>query len=365
MSNKKLAILGIVAVVMVMWAVSQGRIGKEAGMKLRTPAYLIQGLDPADIGSIVLGTGERAVTLKRRQKRFVVVDKGNYPAVTSKINDLIAKCLDITTAELYTDDPANHKDLGVAEENAQNVITFLKPDSTVLTGAVIGKAKEQGRGIFVRRVSSDDVYVTVARPAINDEIMNFIETKLVSVNEQEIESVTVSGADGYTITKDDSGDGIVLKELPAGKKLKDSVAKNVFTALTNLSFEDVQKAATVKDALDFETQYICRLKDSTIYRIKVAQKDDETFVKCKANFTDASPVTLKEVKDANEVELKKKEAKLIAHEKANEFTSRHSNWIYKIAKVNADNLTRPLSELIEDEQGNDPNILAVQPDQKK
>ena len=106
MSNKKLAILGVVAVVMVIWAVSQGRIGKEAGMKLHTPAYLIQGLDPADIGSIVLGTGERAVTLKRRQKRFVVVDKDNYPAVTSKINDLIAKCLDITTAELYTDDPA-------------------------------------------------------------------------------------------------------------------------------------------------------------------------------------------------------------------------------------------------------------------
>ncbi len=73
--------------------------------------YLIQGLDPADIGSIVLGAGDSAVTLKREGGRFVVVNKDNYPADAKEINNLLTKCLEIRTSEFITDNPANHEDL--------------------------------------------------------------------------------------------------------------------------------------------------------------------------------------------------------------------------------------------------------------
>ncbi len=80
MSDRKLTILGIVAVFMVIWAVVQSRVSNRPKVETDGPAYLLWGLDPADIDSIVLKTSEETVTLKRQQRGFVVVNKDNYPA---------------------------------------------------------------------------------------------------------------------------------------------------------------------------------------------------------------------------------------------------------------------------------------------
>jgi hypothetical protein len=89
MSNRKLTILGIVAACMVVWAVVQSRISNRPRTAPDEPTYLIQGLNLARIGKIVVGTGEDAVTLARRGRGFVVANKDNYPANTGEINNLI------------------------------------------------------------------------------------------------------------------------------------------------------------------------------------------------------------------------------------------------------------------------------------
>ena len=88
--------------------------------------YLIQGLDPDQIAKITIAGGGEEVVLVRRGNNFVVANKDNYPAMASEINKLITTCLDIQTSEMYTDNPANFKDLGVTEENARLVVKFFK-----------------------------------------------------------------------------------------------------------------------------------------------------------------------------------------------------------------------------------------------
>jgi len=358
MSNKKLTILAVIAAFMVVWAVAQSRLSSRRKAEPDRPVYLIQGLDPDDIAGIVLGTGENAVTLKRQGKHFVVTNKDNYPAAVSEINELITKCLDIRTVELVTDDKANHKDLGVVEEDAQNVIKFLRPDSSLLTGIVIGKTKQQGGGVYVRLVSSDKVYVTLERPWISDRVMNYIDQELIAINRDDIESVTVSGPNGYTLKTEKDGTDIILENLPVGKKLKANVAKSVFSALVNLRFDDVKRESTAKDELNFDRHFVCRLKDSTVYTVKIAQKDDKTYVTCDAEFTDKAPVT-KEKTVESEEELRKKEAKLLAKDKANSFSAKHAGWVYEIPDYKAGYLVKELFELLEDEQkpqqAGDPN----------
>jgi len=141
---------------------------------------------------------------------------------------------------------------------------------------------------------------------------------------------------------------VVLENIPAGKKLKDSDSKSVFNALTDLRFTDVKKKSTANGELTFDRQYVCRLKDSTVYTISIAQKDDKTYVTCQAEFTDTTPVTIKKEGESEE-ELKKKEAKLLARDKAKQFTTEHQDWIYEIADWKAKNLTKKLSDLLEDE----------------
>ena len=363
MSNRRLIVLAIVAGLMVIWAVFQSNISNKPKTQPGNPVYLIQGLDPADIGSIVLGKAENTVTLKRQGGHFVVANKDNYPAVTSKVNELITKCLDIKTGELYTADKANHEALGITEEDAEIIVKFFRPDSSLLTGVVMGKSKEQGQGSYVRLSSNDSVYVTLEQPWLSNSAMNYIEQELISINSDDIESVTVKGPDDvYTLKAGDSSDDIILENLPDGKKLKNSDAKNVLLALASLRFDDVRNESAAEDKFSFDRQFICRLKDSTVYTIRIAEKDDKTYIACSVEFTDKILVTEKEVKDSNDAELEEKEARFLARDKANEFSAKHKGWIYEIPEYKTENLTKPLSELLEDEpkpeetaQRTDPN----------
>ncbi len=347
MSNKKLTILGVVAVVMVIWAVAQSHISNRTRTTLEGPAYLLQGLDPADIDSIVLGSGEETVTLKRQQGGFVVVNKDNYPAKVSEINNLITKSQEIQTSQFVTDNAANHEDLGLTEENANATIKFLKADSSLLTGIIGGKTKELGQGTYIRLASNDAVYVAPTMPWIADSAMSYIEQELISVKKEEIVSVTVSSAtEQYTLKTTEDGKDVILENVPSGKKFKDSDGDSVFTALTSLRCDDVMKNP---GNLTFDREYVCALKDSTVYALKIARKDDKTYITCESDYTDKTPV-IKDSDVESEEELKKKEAKLLAQEAAITFTAKHKGWVYEIAEWKAKNLIKELSELIEDEE---------------
>jgi hypothetical protein len=351
MSNKKLIILGIIAACMVTWAIVQAHFSNRIRSALETSAHLIQGLNPSNIDSISLGTGDKEITLKRNGKNFVVANKDNYPAVTGEINSLIASCMDIRVEELFTDNPSNHKDLGVTEEEADKVIKFFKPNSELLVGILLGKVKDQGRGTFVRVIPGNKVYVTLDRPWIKDQAMDYINRNIVTVDRKDIESVSVSlSNETYKLKSADDGEGIILDNLPSGKELKVNDAKDVFTALNNLSFENVMKASATDMGLVFNKEYICSLKDSTVYSIKIAQKDSKTYITCHTEFTDKTPVTKEKGVVDTEEDLKKKESKLLAQEKTQKMSVRHKNWIYEVAEYDAKILTKQLSELFEDEK---------------
>ena len=352
MSNKNLTILGVVAVLMVIWAAIQSRVSSRSRAEPEGPSYLIPGLDTSDIGSIVVGTGQDAVTLKRRGTVFVVTNKDDYPAVTSKISGLITSCLDIKTAELYTDQAAYHEDLGVTEEAASGVVKFLthEPNSAILAGVIIGKSKELGQGSYVRLISadkalSDKVYVASNVPYIGSRPADYIEQAIFAVNREDINSVTVSSENGeYTLKGEEDGKRVVLENIPAGKRAKGSECDKVFAALANFRFDDVKKEST---GLVFNKRFVCKLKNSAVYTLNIAQEDGKTYVRCQAEFT--GTVT-RPTKDESEEELKKKEAKLKAWDEAQKFAVRHQGWVYEIAELKAKELTKELSELIEDEQ---------------
>ncbi len=118
--------------------------------------------------------------------------------------------------------------------------------------------------------------------------------------------------------------------------------------------------------MTFDRQFICRLKDSTVYTLMIAQKDDKAYITCTAEFTDSTLITEKEVRDANEAELKEKEARLLARDRAKGFSAKHQAWIYEIPDWKSQNLTMKLSDLIEDEERpketekvEDPNTIKV------
>jgi hypothetical protein len=355
MSSKKLMVLAIVAALMVVWAVGQSYVSKLKG-PVRAPlrgSYLIQGLDPAQIATIVIGRGDNATRLVRQGKRFVVGNKDNYPAVTSKINNLVTGCLDIGVVDLVTSDPANHESLDVTEEKAQKVVKFLDKAGQIITGIVVGTSRLpelqiDQRSTHVRLISSNDVYEAKKVPFLDGAATDYVEKEVVDVDRSEVVKVTVSGPEGsYTLKVDDTNEGeIVLADIPAGKKIKKYDCEQVQGALSNLSFSDVVKESSFGEGkLIFDRTYVAGLKDTTVYTFEAAKAGDKTYVKCSAEYAGATRAIVES--DEN---LEDKEAKLLARDGAVGFTRRHKGWLYEIAEYKAKNLTRELSELVEEEK---------------
>jgi len=353
MSNRKLVVLGIIAIVMVLWAGAQLRLSTEQASAPTGPSYLIQGLDTAEIFSIVLGTGDDQVILTRQGNRFVVEGKDGYPAKINEINGVLAACLDIKTIELVTGNATNHADLGVTEERARHVVKLFDKDAEPITGVLISPPDADKKGAYVRRISSNDVYLTLeSQWPSGFSNMDFIDKVLTTVDRDKITSVTVTSPDGsYTLKKQADSSVINLENMPTGKKLKGSDYEQVFYLPTSLQFSDVRKEVSGDSELNFDRTYICRLEDSTVYTFAVAKQEDKTYVKCDAIYTDQTLVT-KERAVESEDELKKKEAKLLARDSARKFSTGHSGWIYQIPEYKVDNMTKKLDDLLEDIEEN-------------
>lgn len=348
MNNKKLTTLGIVAAAMLVWAIFQAQWANRKPSQPDVPQFLIQGLPQEKISAIELSLEKEKVRLVRGGKGFLVETKDGYPAKTSEINAILAACLDLKPAELKTDNKANHSDLGVTDETARYKVLLQDAEAKILAGFWLSKANEQTNEVYVRPIDSDKVFRVAENnwPYVNP--MDFIDKELTNPGREDIVKVKVTTPEGgYVLNKPDGGN-IALENMPEGKQFKGSEYKTVFEAIAGLSLDDVQKESDKTADLKFDTTYVAQLKDTTQYTLAIAKKDDKYYVKCDAAFLDTSDVTIDRTAKDSEEELKKKEAKLLARDKAAAFSTQHKGWIYTIPTYKAQSLTKKLADLLED-----------------
>ena len=139
-----------------------------------------------------------------------------------------------------------------------------------------------------------------------------------------------------------------------------AVAEKVFDAFGDLNFDDVNSQAALKN-LKFDSRFVCQLKDSTVYAVRLAKDGDKYYAKFDAQFMDLTPVTMTKGEKESEEQLKKKEAKLLARDAAESFDEKHKNWVFEIPIYQAENMTKPLNAILEDinkQSAAEPNTAA-------
>lgn len=352
MNNKKLAVLGIAAVLSAAAAIWVNRMGQSVQTSNLTNSPLIGGLDVEAVASIqVIGEkGADKATLKRSEGRFVVVEKENYPASNPKVNDLINACVDMRTAELRSDDPAFHEDLGVTDQKAKYKITFAdSQDKPIVSLLVSNPPVENKQEVFARLESDNKTYLVLESPYIQTKPLDYIDGLLTQTETAQITEAVLTDPNGTSYTlKAGEGGAITLSDMPAGKQFKGSDYRQVFGALSGLRFDDVAAASDAYKDLKFSSKYVCTLKDSTVYTLELAKKDGKNFMKMTAEFTDKTPVTIEKGGSESEEVLKAKEAKLLASDAASAFAKKHAGWLYILPDSKFTELTKAKGDLLED-----------------
>lgn len=347
MSNRKLTILAVVAAITLVWAVIQARLAQRTNRAIAEPTEVIQGLNPDRIAAIEMGRGDEAVRLERQGDRFVVATKDAYPAQNQEVNSLLTSCLDIKASKLVTDDPANHADLGVTEDQATTVVKFLDDQGQVMTGLVIGNRAEGTRGTFVRRLPGNEVFLSVDTPWVSTSALSFIDEEVFPFERDDIAKVTVTDPCGaYTISRTEGK--IVLQDFPAGKQARQTEVERVFHALSHLRFSDVMKESADQADWEFDHTFVCLLNNEIEYTVKLARHDGKRYLKAMAEYTGQAVTSRQEIAGADEEKLKETEAKFQARDAAEVFNERHLGWVYEISDWVAGNLTKNVGELVED-----------------
>jgi len=360
MSNKQLTILGIIAAVMLTWAILQSYLTRPQAAQTPEEIFLVQGMPVEKVGKIVLGLQENEVTLLRSGKNeFVVANKDNYPADTTKVRELLENCVKIRTSELITDQKKNHKALGVHTDDPNGpeaVVRFYRQTeeggntTELITGIVLGDRVQQGGGQYVRRFEKDAVYRVEEPPTLNTEAMDYINNDLLKLKKKQIVKVAVTKpGEKYTLTTDPN-DNVILVNKPKNRTLKRYDSEQVFEALTSLSFSDVQANSEKTKGLKYDVTYQCFLKDATLYMIGLAEKDDKHYIKCQAGYTDKSIETLLQKRQKSEAEIKEGADKLKVYEATQKFTKQHARWVYEISSWQAGKMSKKLEDLLEEEK---------------
>jgi hypothetical protein len=346
MTNKKLALLAIVAAAMLVVTIGLYSGGRAPAEDSAAGAELIQGLAPENIQTILVKKAGDTITFERQGDGFGLAEKALYPVSAQKVNDLILHCMDIRCVEKVTDSTANHATLGVADDSPDaTVISFLGKDKKPLIGLIIGKSPEDGRGAYARVQGKDATYLADGIPRLIIDPMSYIETSPLDVKKDEIERVDVRvGNDSYALLPDATGKP-QLQEVPEGKAAKGPECERVFGALSPLRIKDVLKAEGVPD-LRWDASYTVRLKSGLSYTVRSAEKEGKYYVKLSAEGPAVKSVQVSRTE--SEDELKKKEAIILAGKTAQEFGSCHEGWVYEVGGLGGANLRKSLADLLQD-----------------
>lgn len=360
-TSKKLAVLALVAVILLVVTGYLYGGSEKVETAFVKGEVVIQGLDATKVEKIELTEGKNKVTLTKVGAGFVVAQSSNYPAAASKINDLLVRMMDARAQEKITEDPANYKELKVADDSTDAVkVVLYGPDNKVLTGLYLGKGSKRG-GRYVRTLKGKIVYATEKPLHVAVEDKAYLETALISLGQQEIAKVECAGKEGtYTLVEGtDKAKEPVLVDPPAGRRAKKTQVGATFRAGAFISFEKVMPADKAK--IDWDRRVKVFLKNHLTYVIDMGKYQDAEWIKVVLQGPDKALVekSARISKTESKEELAKKDAILTAAQKATDFNKLAGGWVYQIPPWKSSTLYTPLDLMTEEDKPEEPKEVRV------
>jgi hypothetical protein len=304
MQQKNLLILSVVTVatlgVAALTLRDGGATASPSATKLLFPE-LSQRIN--ELGEVRLEKGGKSATLKKEGGKWSLADRGGYPVDLAKVKELVVRVADLEVVEAKTAKKANHQKLAVewpvtAEEGSEaanaGLVTLKDASGKELAALVVGKTEWMGSKakVYARRASEDQVYLCAPRGTldVNPEARGWIDTKIVELANDRVQSVTIEHADGERVDIARSAENhtqFAVQNLPAGQTERYAgVANGVAQALGyGLTLEDVRPAAEVDFAKEPMAKARFRSVDGLELVVETAKFEDKTWARVVASYT--------------------------------------------------------------------------------
>ena len=284
-----LAIATAVAVVLAVWALlpsGPARAGEELSERF------FPGLQERinDAARLEVVQGGETVVLELRDGRWVLPEKGGYPAKAEEAVRILRALALAKPVEKRTANPAWHERLQLEdpskEEAASRLVRVLDRDGQALAELVIGKSETAGGSrilYLVRRPDEDQAWLVEGNLRLPYSPRGWLDTTVVQIPRSEVQEVRVEHPDGEVVIvrrENEEQNDFQVQDLPEGWTLKyATVGNSLGNAFGTIQFDDVRP----RGEHDFEsaevTRILCRTFDGRELRAELADFDSEVWAR--------------------------------------------------------------------------------------
>ncbi len=274
MSKRQVVVLWILAVVLAS-AAFLVRSGSSQGSESKTQrargATLLADFPATEVAKIQVSSGEKSATLVRKDGKWIVSDRQDYPANTATINDFLRTLAEVKVTDGIEAEPSFAPrfgmDPGAKEEADRGTEVVLSNDAgTELARLTLGKNLEGAAdpmsmmgggavGRFIRNHADESGVYKVSElfPSLTPEAQRWLDQTFLKV--EKIKSVSVSpnakpGEIAWKVTRPDENAEFTLDGAKEGETLDTTAAGPLKSLFSYGSFDDVvtaeQRDATAK-----------------------------------------------------------------------------------------------------------------------
>ncbi|MFQ5995225.1 MAG: DUF4340 domain-containing protein [Acidiferrobacterales bacterium] len=321
--------------------------------------------DINDTVEVVGASKGNTFTLTRRDGRWVVKERSDYPADADRVQELLVGTAQLRRVEPKTRKPDLYAKLGVEDidhEKSTSVKIALKNAAgATLAELIVGQSRwskgdPSQREYYVRLPQDPQAWLVEGQIPEEKSPSKWLDDEVLGLDSARVREVSVTHADGHTVVvrrSDPKEDDFELVGLPKGAEVE-SVYKinSIGNTLTNLTLDDVKPAAAVSFEKRSGLSVVLKTFDGLAVTMQTTKDDDRTLARFSAAFD--PPLMHKKVSDKpqakteasssnNEGKLKTADA---VKQEIKKLNNRWEGWAYIVPKYRVDDLAKRKSELI-------------------
>ena len=262
------------------------------------PAFPLLQADPGRIaGLTLLAQGETATLARGENGRWVMADKGGYPADQAQVRMLLQGLAKLTLYQrktalperlprLWLEDPAAAEARGVR-------LTLRDAEGAVLADAVFGKTSNDllgtvEGGVYLRFGAEDQAWLAAGRLPLPGGPEDLLDRSLVSLPDDTIRRVEIAAPDGAGLLAErERGEPSLTVErgLPEGRTADPRALARLASLVDGLLFEDVRPSAEIAFP-EATTQITVTSFDGIQLRFALARVEGEPWLRLEARLAE-------------------------------------------------------------------------------
>jgi uncharacterized protein DUF4340 len=205
-----------------------------------------------EVAAVDLRRSDLTATFRRQGERWLVAERGDYPANSGRVRQLVLAMAELTLVEPKTERPALYPRLEVEDpgKGKSSLVSLKDKAGKTLAALIIGKRRydrlgEGNDGVYVRKPGAARSWLARGSIDLEGAMSSWLDREILDIPEKRIAKMQMTGADGarLVVSRAAPQGTFAVEGAPPGAKFKgqDAIAAPA-AGLAGLELEDVTPA---------------------------------------------------------------------------------------------------------------------------